>query len=138
MTMLHELPTKPAGLDEGKFDLTRMSTLKPSPKFGNEFTSGRTFEPSRSASGVLLQDLLGRALWVIRLAWAKNFNCVELAAYEQDVELLELLLLRGEKIPSEGEAADRLREIAKEADARRAKNTFDCNLDKVLQFLDSQ
>ena len=136
-TILHEQPTKP----EGQFDLTRMITLKPSPKLGNKFSWGQTFEPSRSASGVLMKSSLGSALLNVGSAWEKGFDCVQFAVFDHDVELLELLLLKGEKIPSKGDAADRLRELAKQADSRKDGRKygerFKSNLDKVLDFLAS-
>ena len=136
-TILHEQPTKP----EGQFDLTRRITLKPSPKFGKQFTRGRTFEPSRSASGVLMKDFLNYALNNLEYSWGKGFDCVQFAVFDHDVELLELLLLKGEKVPPKGNAADRLRELAKQADSRtdvrNYGHRFNRNLDKVLNFLAS-
>ena len=71
----------------------------------------------------------------------KGFDCVQFAVFDHDVELLELLLLKGEKIPSKGDAADRLRELAKQADSRKDGRKygerFKSNLDKVLDFLAS-
>ena len=137
-TILHEQPTKP---DESQFDLTRRITLKPSPKFRDQFARGRTFEPSRSASGVLMKVFLSNALNNLQYSWGKGFDCVQFAVFDHDVELLELLLLKGEKVPSKGNAADRLRELAKQADSRKDVRNYNQhinrNLDKVLDFLAS-
>ena len=88
-----------------------------------------------------MKDFLNYALNNLEYSWGKGFDCVQFAVFDHDVELLELLLLKGEKVPPKGNAADRLRELAKQADSRtdvrNYGHRFNRNLDKVLDFLAS-